>query len=132
MHAVRHPFTGHNDDDDNIYDCRYAPALWNQYVAAQLAEPRTNNICEAWHRRFNMAVNKHHPSLYSLLREFKREQKATEGMIREYGQGKREPQRKKYRTVTERIQRISLRYQEYKDANDVRKYLRRCGNTSTL
>ena len=64
-----------NDDEDNIYDCRYAPALWNHYVAAQLAEPRTNNICEAWNRRFNMAVNKHHPSLYSLLREFKREKR---------------------------------------------------------
>jgi len=62
------------------------------------------------------------------------EKNATEGMIRKYGQGKplREPQRKKYRTVTERIQRISLRYQEYKDANDVPKYLRRCGNAFTL
>jgi len=105
-------------------------------MAAQLGEPRTNNLCEAWHRRFNDAVGKSHPSLYTLLREFQREQAATETKLRdlELGRPIKEPQRKKYRDVTDRLKSISVRYDEYKQNGREQRlrYLRLCGATFTL
>ena len=34
-------------------------------------EPRTNNILEGWHRRFNTIVAKHHPNIYGFLERLK-------------------------------------------------------------
>ena len=30
-------------------------------------KPRTNNILEGWHRRFNTIVAKHHPNIYEFI-----------------------------------------------------------------
>jgi len=79
-------------------------------------------------------VNKFHPSLYSLLREFQRQQAATESMIAELDLGRkvREPQKKKYRDVTTRLQTITAGYQKAKDSGEILAYLRACGNTFSL
>lgn len=61
----------------------YLPELWNQHLAALDAEPRTNNLTEGWHRRFNALVGKDHPSLFALLREMKKEQGNTERKMSE-------------------------------------------------
>lgn len=53
---------------------RYPPAWWNQYRAARERQPRTNNVTEAWHNRFQTVVGKSHPSLYKLIAEFKKEE----------------------------------------------------------
>ncbi|KAK3933198.1 FLYWCH-type zinc finger-containing protein 1 [Frankliniella fusca] len=105
-----------------------------QYVAAQHGEQRTNNLCEAWHRRFNSLVGKAHPTFYALLRDIRKEQATTESNIRELDLGRpvREPQRKKYRTVTERLQRIVLRYQEHKEDGTILSFLRACGYQFSL
>ena len=113
---------------------RYEPALWNQYIAAQQGEPKTINLLEGWHRRFNSAVNMCHPTLYSLLREFQKEQGATESMAMDLDLGKpvRQPQRKKYAELTERLQSVSLRYDEYRTNGTILEYLRMCGTTFAL
>ena len=61
----------------------FLPDLWNQHSAALQGEPRTNNLVEGWHRRFNTLVGKSHPSLYTLLKEIQKEQGNTERRINE-------------------------------------------------
>ncbi|KAK3932645.1 FLYWCH-type zinc finger-containing protein 1 [Frankliniella fusca] len=95
---------------------RYAPELWNQHRAALRGEPRTNNLTEGWHRRFNTLVGKDHPSVYALIKELQKEQGNSERQMADLELGKvvKAPQRPKYRMVTERLQRISSRYEEMK------------------
>ncbi|KAK3919867.1 HTH-type transcriptional regulator CzcR [Frankliniella fusca] len=130
---VRRPRRAANNRPPSVRP-RYSPADWNQYVAAQHGEQRTNNLCEAWHRRFNSLVGKAHPTFYALLRDIRKEQATTESNIRELDLGRpvREPQRKKYRTVTERLQRIVLRYQEHKEDGTILSFLRACGYQFSL
>lgn len=68
---------------------RYPPITWNQFDAALDGEHKTNNISEGWHNRFNLLVGKAHPDLYSLLKEFQKEQADSESMIAELSAGKR-------------------------------------------
>ncbi|KAK3922325.1 PKS-NRPS hybrid synthetase [Frankliniella fusca] len=130
---VRRPRRAANNRPPSVRP-RYSPADWNQYVAAQHGEQRTNNLCEAWHRRFNSLVGKAHPTFYALLRDIRKEQATTESNIRELDLGRpvREPQRKKYRTVTERLQRIVLRYQKHKEDGTILSFLRACGYQFSL
>ena len=66
---------------------RYPPRIWNQYEAATRKEHRTNNVSEAWHNRFQIVVGKHHPDLFSALKELQKEQTDTESMVAELSQG---------------------------------------------
>jgi hypothetical protein len=50
------------------------PSTWNVYGESV----RTNNDCEGWHRRFNNAVNTHHPNLWKFLRCLHEEQAAAD------------------------------------------------------
>ena len=67
---------------------RYAIHLWNQYSAVIEEEDTTNNVSEGWHNRFRLVVGKHHPDLYSALKEFQKEQGDTEVKFLELSQGK--------------------------------------------
>ncbi|KAK3929190.1 FLYWCH-type zinc finger-containing protein 1 [Frankliniella fusca] len=113
---------------------RYAPELWNQHRAALRGEPRTNNLTEGWHRRFNTLVGKDHPSVYALIKELQKEQGNSERQMADLELGKvvKAPQRLKYRMVTERLQRISGRYEEMKAEGRRVDFLRACGNNLTL
>ncbi|KAK3913903.1 FLYWCH-type zinc finger-containing protein 1 [Frankliniella fusca] len=113
---------------------RYAPELWNQHRAALRGEPRTNNLTEGWHRRFNTLVGKDHPSVYALIKELQKEQGNSERQMADLELGKvvKAPQRLKYRMVTERLQRISSRYEEMKAEGRRVDFLRACGNNLTL
>jgi len=55
-------------------------------------------------------------------------------MIAELDLGRkvREPQKKKYRDVTTRLQTITAGYQKAKDSGEILAYLRACGNTFSL
>lgn len=68
---------------------RYPPESWNQYDAAIVGEHKTNNLSEGWHNRFNMLVGKPHPDLYTLLKEFQKEQADSESIVAELSAGKR-------------------------------------------
>jgi len=48
---------------------RYPPhsQFWNTYEATLQNQHRTNNLSEGWHNKFQQAIGKHHPSLYSAL-----------------------------------------------------------------
>ena len=113
---------------------RYPPPLWNQYSAATRKEHRTNNVSEAWHNRFQVVVGKHHPDLYSALQELLKEQADTEIMVAELALGRKvkSAPRKKWLDVQNRIQDITLEYQNYKDNDDVLRYLRTLSYNVTL
>jgi len=48
------------------------------------------------------------------------------------GKPVRQPQRKKYAELTERLQSVSLRYDEYRTNGTILEYLRMCGTTFAL
>ena len=43
--------------------------------------PRTNNSVEGWHNAFQSSVACHHPTIYTLIDHFRREQDLTEQTI---------------------------------------------------
>lgn len=105
---------------------RYTPRTWNHYEAALNKHHRTNNVSEAWHRRFEVVVGKHHPDVYSALLELQKEQADTESMVAELSLGRKvraQPQ-KKWVASQLRIQTIAEKYEEHKANNTVLDYLR--------
>lgn len=96
---------------------RYPPKLWNQYYAALNNEQKTNNVSEGWHNRFRLVVGKHHPDLYSFLRELQKEQADTEIAVIELGLGRsvKAAPKKKWKDAQARICGIAREYQNYKD-----------------
>lgn len=113
---------------------QYAPALWNQFEAIANNEPRTNNLTEGWHHRFNDLVGKNHPSFYHFLRELRKENDDVENMIMEVEMGRtvKMPQRSKYRRVNERLHRLAGRYEAMKTAGRQLDYLRACAHNFDL
>ena len=113
---------------------RYPPHTWNHYDAAIHKLHRTNNVSEAWHRRFEVVVGKHHPDVYSAMHEFQKEQAEMESIIAELSLGKRvraQP-KKKWVELQQRIQTIASSYEEYKERDDVMEYLKNLSYNITV
>lgn len=113
---------------------RYAPELWNQRDAALEGSHKTNNVSEGWHNRFQVVVGKHHPDLYSALKELQKEEADTEIALNELALGKRvkaSPKRK-WITLQDRIKGIASRYDEYQAGNREMEYLRTLGHNIVL
>ena len=51
--------------------------LWNVYNRVIAGLPRTNNSVEAWHKAFELGIQKH-PTVNKLINQFRSEQKNTE------------------------------------------------------
>lgn len=104
---------------------RYSIESWNHYETTLDNRHRTNNVSEGWHNRFRLMVGKTHPDMYSLIKEFKKEQADTEIAVAELGLGKNVKAAPKAKWVTHqvRIRRIVRRYNEYKDDDEILEYL---------
>ena len=113
---------------------RYPPAFWNTYESILHFHHRANNLSEGWHNKFQQAVGKHHPSLYSALQEFLREQADTESIITalDLGQAVKAKPKKKWRIMMDRMRRVVASYEIYKDDNDTLSYLRHLGHNIAL
>ncbi|KAK3925956.1 Nucleoprotein [Frankliniella fusca] len=100
------------------------------YEATRSGQHRTNNISEGWHNRFR----KHHPDLYSALRELQKEQADTEAQLAEWSLGRRVrgAPKKKWLQNQLRVQTIVLQYEEYKERGEVAQYLRALSHTINL
>ncbi|CAD7001369.1 unnamed protein product, partial [Ceratitis capitata] len=100
--------------------------MWNQYEAALQGSHKTNNVSEGRHNRFALLFGKHHPDLYSLLREFQKEQADTEVSIAEISLGKsvKAAPKRKWITIQKRLQGIVANYEHYRRNQDILTYLR--------
>lgn len=94
---------------------RYPPEQWNLYDAVTTNEPTTNNASEGWHNRFASLLEKNHPDLYSLLREFQKEQGDTEIGVLELKHQRRikASPKKKWVLFQRKMKNVALSYQEF-------------------
>jgi hypothetical protein len=106
----------------------FPPSTWNCYERAVEGRPRTTNTCEAWHRRLNTIVGKHHPSLFVLLDQLQEEVGEVDVEVMRAEGGVSPPKkRNKYEVADQRIARIMARYNDYKEQDDILTYLRSIG-----
>ena len=83
--------------------------LWNLTNRIKDCLPRTNNFVEAWHNAFsNMLIS--HPSVYTLVDMFRKEQKKSEENIVKLETGIRYKRKPKYILMDERINEIVKTY----------------------
>lgn len=113
---------------------RYPPDLWNQYQAALTDTHRTNNASEGWHNRFRLLLGKHHPDMYTFLRELQKEQADTEVSLAELSLGRKvkAAPKQKWLQVQERIHSIVAEYDDYKRGDRILDYLRTIGYNINL
>ena len=109
---------------------RYSPLHWSVYDRTLNRQNRTNYEVEGYHNRLNKIVNKHHPSMFTILDELWKEQRDTDVCIAQLHAGHvnvRQNRSRKAQIKDDRIYNIVRRYQEYKDDGNVLLYLRSLG-----
>lgn len=107
----------------------FPPPIWNCYERTAQGLPRTTNTCEAWHRRINTLVGKHHPSMFVFLDQLRDEIAEADVLITRAEAGHSPPKRRtEYEMRDDRIARIVRRYEDYKNDDDVVSYLRAVGH----
>ena len=94
-----------------IFDIKY---LWNQYDTVLARLPRSNNLVEGWHNRFQTLVGCSNPTLWTFLTALKKEENLTfsKKVKMSLGEG-REPKRRKWRLYDERLLSIVDYFDEY-------------------
>ena len=94
--------------------------LWNMYDRTLEELPRTNNEIEGWHNRFNGNCDGSHPTLWKLLKSFKREESLVRAEIFQLIGGHPVVQKRKYADCAARV------------LNIVEDYPQRLGTLSTI
>ena len=94
---------------------RYPPELWNQYVSTLTDQSRTNNASEGWHNRFHLLVGRDHPDIFSIIKDFQKEQGDTEIQIMELSLGRRvkAAPKKAWTDTQKRMKKIVESYEQY-------------------
>ena len=82
----------------------FPPQLWSVYDSIEMGIPRTQNIVEAWHRRWEILVGESHVGLFTIIIEIQREQQQVEHQIECIIRG--EQRKKQKRSLIERENRI--------------------------
>lgn len=102
---------------------RFAIAIWNVYSRVENGLPRTNNSVEGWHRAFQQTLNCHHPSVYKLIEQFRKEQDHVEIQLTRLAAGINHPNssKRKYVQLSRRLETLTENY----DDSAVLDYLRR-------
>ncbi|KAB0796844.1 hypothetical protein PPYR_10905 [Photinus pyralis] len=103
-------------------DPRFPIAIWNVYNRVADRLPRTNNSVEGWHRAFQQTLNCHHPSVYKLIDQFKKEQDHVEILHTRITAGIQHPEssKRKYVQLNRRLEVLTDNY----DNTAVMDYLR--------
>lgn len=105
---------------------RFSPPKWNVYDCVRTGGHRTNNVVEGWHSRFQKLIFTHHASVWKFIEHIKKDQRANEVLIAQLGAGHKikHPISKKYVNNQRQIEATVARYEEHKENNDIRRYLR--------
>lgn len=110
---------------------RYPPPTWNVYQSVLNRQARTNNKVESFHSRFQRIVVAHHLNIWRFIGELQKEQQDTEAAVTQLlgGHGHlRDPINSTYVRNQRRVETIVGNYEEYKQQNNVRTYLRAIAN----
>src|SRR5260364_271521 len=59
----------------------FSPQMWSVHDSMEIGVPRTSNIVEAWHRRWENLVGRPHVGVYTIVTEFQKEQQQVEHQI---------------------------------------------------
>ncbi|PKC05516.1 hypothetical protein RhiirA5_420830 [Rhizophagus irregularis] len=82
----------------------FPPELWSISDLVELGYPRTQNIVEGWHNRWNNLIGKAHIGVYTIIQEMRKEQQQTELQIESINRGAPRPyQRNQYVNRENRI-----------------------------
>lgn len=105
---------------------RYPVPLWNQFQSATTGQHKTNNVSEGWHNRFRIVVGKHHPDIYSALKEFQKEQADVEISIAEIGLGRKVKAQPKPKWIEyqNKLKNIVDSYVHYREEHGTLEYLK--------
>jgi hypothetical protein len=82
----------------------FPPSLWSVYDSMALGIPRTQNIVEAWHRRWETLVGESHVGTYTIIKELQKEQQQVNAQIECILRG--EQRKKQKKSLVERENRI--------------------------
>lgn len=103
--------------------------LWSVFDSVELGIPRTQNIVEAWHRRWNNLIARTHVGLFAIITEFQKEQQQVEIQIECILRGEQRPKRK--RKDVDRENRILMVMNDRQNRNTM-DYLRGIAHSVSL
>ena len=93
------------------FDPLFDLAFWNMYDQTIGDLPRTNNVLEDWHRRFQANVGAYHPNVWKFIDILKRERSLNHVNISQVrADHQPEPQRRRYQDSNRRIKNIVQDY----------------------
>jgi hypothetical protein len=73
----------------------FPPQLWSVYDSIETGVPRTQNVAEAWHRRWGVLVGGNHVGVYTMIKELQKEQQNVEFQIECIIRGEQRPPKKR-------------------------------------
>ena len=108
----------------------FAIDQWNVRDRVTDGLPRTNNSVEGWHRSFQQTIDCHHPSVFKLIGQFRKEQDKVEIEIARFQAGNRQPEasKAKYVQLIRRLRNLVPTY----DDTECLEYLRRIAYNLTI
>ena len=75
---------------------QFPPELWSIYELIDNGYPRTQNIIEGWHQRWNTLIGRSHVGVYTIIDEMRKEQHQTELQIESIIRGEERPYQRKH------------------------------------
>ncbi|KAL7078050.1 hypothetical protein ACQ4LE_002649 [Meloidogyne hapla] len=90
----------------------FVPSSWNVYTRTINNEDKTNNFCEAFHRKVQLQLGVSHPTIWKFLDELKKVVKMCDAQYEQFVAGHQATRkRRKYEEADERILNIVNRYE---------------------
>ena len=107
----------------------FPPQLWSVYDSIELGIPRTQNHIEAWHRRWGTLVGQAHVGVYTIIKEFQKEQQQVEVQIERILRGEQPHKQKK--AIIDREKKIMTIFND-RENHIVMDYLRGIAHNISL
>ena len=80
----------------------FNPELWNVHQTTLDGDARTNNLCETWNNSFQRLIGYNHPSVWTTIDAFRKDQAMVETQLFQDANG--QPPRKRVKAATKNLQ----------------------------
>ena len=86
----------------------FQPSVWSVHYATMEGNPRTNNVCEGWNNKFHTLVGSSHPSIWTVIKWFQRQQSTVTTIVQQDSVGTQPAKRvsQKLMLLQKRIQNL--------------------------